>query len=173
MGYQPEDFDATQPTLPQDGPATLPVGAVDAPAGSKLYELARRQGGASKPKQRRPQMSEAQRAAREQQRRQDTFASLVSKMVAGTGMERPGENMIPFSAMPEEVRGLVTQVTGEKFPIGWDPSQLTPEERLMMAQLQSMQQKKFAQQNPDAIDPETAPAPGQPGAPNLNSRGRY
>lgn len=163
MGSQPEDFGYQAPA------GSVPVGAVDAPPGSKLYDMMQQHGAM---RQRRPQARQAQRSAaamqREQQRRADVFGSLMAKAVPG--MERPGEGMVPFGQLPKEVRAMASQVYGNKPIVGFDPNQLDPQERLLLGQLVNMGQSEFAQQNPDAINPDTAAAPGMPGAPNIRGR---
>ncbi len=165
MPYQPEDM---MPSMPQPtAPDSVPVGAVDAPAGSKLYELAARRQGRAQPK-RRAESNPAKQQLEHQKRMQDALASLMSKAVVGT--ERPGDGMVPFGQLPKAVRSAASEIY--KAPIvGFDPNKLTPAERMVLGRLVSVGEQEFAQANPDAVNPDTAPAPGMPGAPNV--RGRY
>lgn len=105
------------PAAPQ---GTLPIGAVDAPPGTKLYELAQRQAAAARPPPRR------------RDNRADVFASLASKFTPGNAM--PGEGMVPFGDMPPQAQALMGKAWGQPL-VGVDPGTLNGQERQLLEHL--------------------------------------
>jgi hypothetical protein len=113
---------------------SVPIGAVEAKPGSKLYELAQR---TQQPAPGRA--TEASAKARESTRRQQVFARLQQKAVRGYG--QPGEGSVALSALPAALRKHVKPGDGGP-AIGWLPDQLDDEERLLLQQLQMLGQRE-------------------------------
>ena len=123
---------------PQQAQA-IPIGAADATPDKTplLHEIAKRQ--------RNPKPKKTGRKAAEV----DLLSSLLSKAV--TGMAVPGEGMVPFGALPQDIRQAAGQVYKQPI-VGFDPNQLTPREFALLQRLQGVGegevQKRVAAQPP-------------------------
>lgn len=118
----------------QPSAAPIPVGAVDAEPGTKLYDLAQKR--ATTPKH------------RQKSSEPDVWDRLMSKAVPG--MARPGEGMVGIGDLPGTVRRSFTQPT-----VGFDPGKLAPDElELLMRLRQQGQQEVESRRPPDAPTPE-------------------
>jgi hypothetical protein len=95
------------------------------------------------------QPAKTQTTDAERARRQRTFMSLQKKAVRGMG--QPGEGLVPLSALPASLRGHMGP--NDQGPVvGFAPSQLNPEERMLLGQLQMLGQREAdaAKQEADA-----------------------
>lgn len=108
--------------IPASPAGTLPIGAVDARPGTKLFEIAKRQ-------------RQARRPVARENRQADVLASLISKAVPGAAA--PAEGMIPFGDLPGPVQQLAGKAHGQPI-VGFDPTKLSHEERFMLERLRRM-----------------------------------
>lgn len=127
------DVGSGAPPAPE---GTIPLGAVDAKPGTKLYELAQRRA--------------SSRRAPPRAKREDALASLLSKAVTGGGV--PDEGIIPFGDLPASMRQVVGKVYGQTPVVGFPVSKLTPEERLIAEHLRMLGRQEV-QQRVDAQTP--------------------
>lgn len=89
-----------------------------------------------------------QMTTKELQRRERVWQSLQAKAMRGSG--QPGEGSIPLSAIPAQARAMV-KADERGAPVAWRPSQLTPEERLLLGQLQVMESRNAKKVHDEAM----------------------
>lgn len=94
------------------------------------------------------QTSAAQKQRAEMKRRQDVFTRLMGRAIPGASA--PGNGIVPYANLPRQVTDI--DVGGPM--VGFDPSQLKPDERLMLAHLLKLgEQERMAQQQQQQTEP--------------------